>query len=252
VAAETRVETGDARAAAVAVSDGFEAAVDVARSRIGELAIFHHAVDGVGPWLWPKADDWGFLQPGSVWPMLRDLVLEHTKQRRVIVQAGGCCGIYPRLWSDHFQTVHTFEPEPLNFACLVQNCLYQNRDVDRIIMTQAALSDTTGTGTLISGPNYNVGAFKIGSGAGQSVRLLRLDDLELAGVDAIQLDCEGHEPQVIAGALETIRRCRPVLAIEGPTPDLIETLKALDYCEAGRCDVDVVFVNGTGSGQLPR
>jgi hypothetical protein len=64
-------------------------------------------VDGVGPWLWPEADDWGFLSPARDWFALRDLVCLHTPRRRVIVQAGGCCGV--------------FEPDPLNFFCLAQN-----------------------------------------------------------------------------------------------------------------------------------
>jgi FkbM family methyltransferase len=229
----------------IAPSPDVTAACARARSRIAELAVFRPTVDGIGPWLWPKVDDWGFLHPGFTWPPLRDLVLKHARDRRTIVQAGGCCGMYPRLWADHFATVYTFEPEPLNFSCLVQNCLAK----DNIIATEAALSDTAESGVLLDGPEYNVGAFHIGTGHGQTVRRLRLDDLHFDSLDAIQLDCEGHEPHIIAGAMETISRHRPLLAIEGPSPELTETILAHGYREAGRCGVgqgggatDVVFV----------
>jgi FkbM family methyltransferase len=208
-------------------------------------------VDGVGPWLWVEADDWGFLSPARDWFALRDLMLKHTPERRVIVQAGGCCGMYPRLWSNHFFAAYTFEPDPLNFICLTRNCPSPS-----IIKTEAALSDRTAEGNLISGPDHNVGMHRLGAGQGRTVRRLRLDDLELQCVDAIQLDCEGHEAQAIHGALETIRRHRPVLAIEGPAPELIETICALGYSEAGRCGLgrggvstDVVFAPLNGRGR---
>jgi FkbM family methyltransferase len=195
-------------------------------------------VDGVGPWLWPEADDWGFLSPARDWSALRDLVCKHTAKRRVIVQAGGCCGLYPRLWSIHFDRVYTFEPDPLNFFCLARNCSSPS-----IVKAEAALSDTTAEGNLISGPEHNVGMHKLGAGQGRPVRRVRVDDLKLPCVDAVQLDCEGHEAQAIDGARETICRHRPVLAIEGPNLELMKTILALGYREAGRC--------GVGQGGVP-
>src|SRR5581483_9174009 len=47
-----------------------------------------------------------------------------------------------------------------------------------------------------------------------TVPLLRLDDLHLADVTAVKLDAEGAEAEVLLGALDTLRRCRPVLSIE--------------------------------------
>jgi hypothetical protein len=82
--------------------------------------------------------------------------------RRVIVQAGGCCGTYPRLWSN--DRVYTFEADPLNFFCLAQNCSGPS-----IVKAEAALSDTTVDGNLISGPEHNVGMHKLGAGQGRPV-----------------------------------------------------------------------------------
>jgi FkbM family methyltransferase len=171
---------------------------------------------------------------------LRDLVCKHTSRRQVIVQAGGCCGMYPRLWGNHFDKVYAFEPDPVNFFCLARNCSSPS-----IVKTEAALSDTTADGNLISGPEHNVG---MRLGHGRPVRRVRIDDLELQCVDAVQLDCEGHEAQAIDGALETIRRHRPVLAIEGLSSELVEKICGLGDREAGRCGLgrggvatDVIF-----------
>jgi len=44
--------------------------------------------------------------------------------------------------------------------------------------------------------------------------VIRLDDLHLPVCDLLYLDIEGYEIFALRGALETIRRCRPVVACE--------------------------------------
>ncbi len=47
-----------------------------------------------------------------------------------------------------------------------------------------------------------------------AVPVIPLDALDLADVTAIKLDAEGAEEEVLRGAAETLRRCRPVLSVE--------------------------------------
>lgn len=47
-----------------------------------------------------------------------------------------------------------------------------------------------------------------------TVPVLRLDDLALTGVCNIKVDAEGAEIEVLRGAEDTLRRCRPVLSVE--------------------------------------
>ncbi len=47
-----------------------------------------------------------------------------------------------------------------------------------------------------------------------TVPTTRLDSLRLTDVTAIKIDVEGAEEEMLRGALETLRRCRPVLSIE--------------------------------------
>lgn len=46
------------------------------------------------------------------------------------------------------------------------------------------------------------------------VEIITLDSLALTDVTAMKIDAEGFEEEVLAGAAETLRRCRPVLSVE--------------------------------------
>lgn len=196
------------------------------------------SINGIGPWMWREADYWAWTHPLQEFPALRDLILTHAKDTRVMVQAGGCMGMYPRLWADFFRTVVTFEPDPVNFYCLVANCPNEG-----IIKLQVGLTDTAGMCALKAGPDFNAGLGSLHPDPAGSVAAVPLDALALPVVDAIQLDCEGGEDKVIAGAIATIARCRPVISIERPGDELRKTLADIGYAEVGRCGTmpDVVF-----------
>jgi FkbM family methyltransferase len=48
----------------------------------------------------------------------------------------------------------------------------------------------------------------------KDVGLARLDDFGIRGIGFIKIDVEGHEVEVLQGAIETIRECRPTVLIE--------------------------------------
>ncbi len=202
------------------------------------LEVRDQKVEGVGPWLWRESDFWAWQHPALEFPALRDLILKHAKARRVMVQAGGCMGMYPRLWAKDFDRVFTFEPDPVNFHCLSYNCM----DGD-IVKMQAALSDNAAVLGFEPGPECNAGMGKIRQGRRFTVAAIPLDALRLPVVDVIQLDCEGHEEKAILGARSTIEKCRPVIAIERPDSSLRHLMLSLGYVESGRCGSmpDVVF-----------
>jgi len=47
-----------------------------------------------------------------------------------------------------------------------------------------------------------------------TVATLRIDDLAIEKVALIKIDVEGWEPNVLLGAVETIRRCKPLVLVE--------------------------------------
>jgi FkbM family methyltransferase len=156
-------------------------------------------------WLWPSSDT-------DLWKVARDytileMALPHCKQRRVAIQAGGACGTFPMWLSDHFETVYTFEPDPVNFTCLVANCQRAN-----VVKMQAALSSGIGTSGLVSQPG-NCGAGHLDFND-SSVPCLRLEFMLRGPVDLLQLDVEGAEELALDGALDLINRFHPVIVAE--------------------------------------
>lgn len=133
--------------------------------------------------------------------------LKHVKTRHVCVQAGGNIGYFPLELARHFESVHTFEPEPINFECLQYNC----EKISNIKFYKAALGEK---GSM-SGLHYddkNIGAHYL-EGEGD-IKVKTIDDLNLPEVNLIALDVEGYEWQALKGAVNMIKRDRPTIVIE--------------------------------------
>jgi len=142
-----------------------------------------------------------------------DTLIDMVPQRRVAVQAGGNLGVWPKRLSQRFETVYTFEPSPELFPTMVHNASERN-----VFRYQAALGAAPALIGLSShrrddsGRPDHAGLTHV-SGAGP-VPVLRLDAFAFPVVDLLCLDLEGFEMMALIGADETIRRCRPVLAVE--------------------------------------
>lgn len=149
------------------------------------------------------------------------------------MQAGGNLGVFAEHLAPLFDAVYTFEPDPVLFSHLCHNVSDPN-----VIKLQAALGDThvrmgTSPKRRDGKPATHEGVTHVVPGAG-IIPQLRIDDFELRYCDLIYLDVEGWELLAIKGALETMRRCRPVVGIEinrnldlaGFRPDDLRTLIA--------------------------
>lgn len=143
-----------------------------------------------------------------------DAVIARTPGRTAVVQAGGNLGIFPKRLAASFATVYTFEPSLDLFPLL-----YANAPESNIVKFQAALGDErkpvgmarTRRKTPKPGPIHEGLTHVDGDGV---VPTLRVDDLALPICDLLYLDLEGYEWHALRGALETVRRCRPVIAVE--------------------------------------
>lgn len=175
------------------------------------VTIREQRVEGIGPWVWPLADTGAWLGPSQEFGAIRDHILAVTPLRRVIVTAGGCCGMYPRLWAEIFARVYTFEPAPLNWYCLNKNC-----PGDNIIKYNAALGDFDRKVWLAAPQPSNVGTANIHFDDGNALEIdqVTLDSLNLPFCDVIQLDIEGYEPAALLGAAATIAKFRPTVCLE--------------------------------------
>lgn len=195
----------------------------------------------IGPWIWPKADNGAWDGPADELPGLLNIILKHAKKRGVIVQAGGCCGMYPRIFANYFAQVYTFEPDPLNFYCLVRNC-----QADNISKFQAALGSNHDLLWVKRDGISNVGMHRVSPYPDDKrmlVQQLTIDALVLVECDAIVLDAEAFEPEILDGAIETIRTYRPVISIEMQRVDAVtKIMKTHNYVSVDRNGADSIWI----------
>lgn len=136
--------------------------------------------------------------------------MKYCIKKRVAVQAGGFNGLYPKLLGQMFESVYTFEPNSLNFHCLVNNC-----QESHIFKCNAVLGDKHMLVDVGGGLAENPGMFRVtGFRPESKVPRFRIDDLALNACDLIQLDVEGQEIAALTGAMETIQKYKPIICCE--------------------------------------
>ena len=133
----------------------------------------------------------------------------------LIVDGGAMVGTHSAYWASHTNhIVHAFEPVPVNYRLLRRNL----RPDPRARVNRLALSDVPETVTIHVDAAHpgssSIDGAKAGPGPLVTALAVRLDSLGLSDVRLIKLDLEGHEPQALAGARETIERWRPMILIE--------------------------------------
>lgn len=160
------------------------------------------------------------------------------KRSRACVQAGGHAGYWPKHLAEFFGHVHTFEPEPALYECMVRNC----RDVPNLTTYPQALGDRHGAARLKS--HVSAGSWRIDPAGELGVEVRTIDGLHLEHCDAIFLDIEGFEAVALQGALETIKRCQPLILCEllPRSADAIEeALARLQYKQVARFGRDGIY-----------
>jgi FkbM family methyltransferase len=126
----------------------------------------------------------------------------------VVIQAGGCSGLWPLTLARYFSWVYTFEPAQSNFEVLRQNVA----GVANISAFDHALSDTRQrVGLTREKPQAGMWHVE-GSG---DIQAIALDEfLGDVVVDALVLDVEGSELAAWRGAERLIMAHQPLLWFE--------------------------------------
>lgn len=160
-----------------------------------------------------------------------DVFKSAIKPGDVVVDAGANIGAHTLLFAKLAESVLAFEPQRLIFQTLCGNLAINN--VTNVYAFQVGLSNGAGNMFLtVPQDNCGGGALVDHGTEGEPVDVRALDDYRLTRVDFIKADVEGHEAKLLAGAADTIKRCRPLLYLENDRGDkqaLIDQVKALDY-----------------------
>lgn len=196
-----------------------------------------HKIEWINGMWWVKGDFGSWDGPSKDWiSRHRSAIVDRcvtAERNKVVVQAGGNLGMYPKLLSHNFGHVFTFEPERKNFACLCKNVTESN-----VTKINAALGDTNALVSMNYVDNVNRGATSLNSGSPfDMIPTFKIDQLNLPILDLLWLDVEGFEGSVLAGATETIKRCSPYLIVVETVNQLVETILNENAYE--RIDVSV-------------
>ena len=201
-----------------------------ARNRYGKYAV---------PWRSSYRPAARRILNGQAWePETIDFITSHCGTGD-IVHAGAYFGDFlPALSAALSPGAKTwaFEPNPENWLC-AERTIARN-GITNVSLHNVGLSDRAGMAPLqIEGSNdYAMG------GASQFLEqgwfgsvwcpVVRLDDIvpQNRNVSIVHLDVEGSESLALAGSIEMIRRCRPILISESPlSPWLYPILTRIGY-----------------------
>jgi len=198
--------------------------------------------EGEDKWIWIKQDTGAWGGPAQDWKTQhRVKYFEKVKKFDVVVTAGANQGMYVRFYAKKFGMVYAFEPDPLNFHCMVIN-----NQFDNVVKIQAALGEKNGFCTIQRNGFSNTGTWSVLEmplEGHQPIPLLTLDSMKFDVLDLLQLDTEGYELNVLKGAKGTIKRLKPVIIAEnGHMQSVREFLEALDYTHVGQSAADHIYV----------
>jgi FkbM family methyltransferase len=221
--------------------------------------IFHsREIDGIKPseqgWMWPEHDNM-FEWFAQEIVRYKKAYQTHCRDFNVAIQAGGHCGVYPRVISSVFETVYTFEPDGYSFHCLVNNCQFDNikkfncalGGENEMIYQQYRGQHNMGVnyyGRPIEGIEPIMQVRDVDHAdevALVNIPQVRIDDLGLEHCDLIHLDVEGYEGHVIDGAMKTIEKFKPVIFCESIPVEQEEYLKSLGYSNVFADTADAMF-----------
>jgi FkbM family methyltransferase len=196
-------------------------------------------IDGVSNWVWPIEDEGAWEGPSQSWIAgIPDFLKKYCKQFKTAIQAGGNCGLYPKLLSQMFEKVYTFEPDSYNFHCLVNNC-----QSDNIIKINAALGSSHKMIDLNRPDKRNTGCHTIKLDSQTNIiPMLMLDDFMFEHLDLIYLDVEGWELDILSGATNTLFNHKPVIVCENGSTCIENLLKPFNYKREIQHHSDTVFV----------
>lgn len=134
----------------------------------------------------------------------------------VVVDAGACAGFFTRFaLAKGADKVFAFEPLP-EIADALKETFRQECEHGAVIVVPVALTNSTGIAGFNVGNEFICEAHLTPEGK-HTVQTSTLDDFvcseKIGRIDFIKMDVEGEEMNAVAGAIKTINRFRPRLAI---------------------------------------
>lgn len=173
----------------------------------------------VNGWAFPDADSFmasHIGKDGKYQYSHLEGAMKHVKNFGGAVDGGAHVGTWSRILSEKFASVLAFEPSADTKECLEKNM--RTFKCENVNIVHAALGDKPGRVRMtLEGFDRAIELKNTGARftrPGDDVDVVMLDSLKLDALDFIKLDIEGSEPAALRGAIETLKRCKPVVLFE--------------------------------------
>ena len=166
-----------------------------------------------------------------------DLFRQLVREGDTVVDAGANVGCHSLTFGKivgPFGMVMAFEPQRPLYYCLCGTvALNECWQVNTYCCALGAEKGLTKIPFIRYSESNSFGGVSVGGAIGHDVPMLPLDSFDLPRCNFIKADVEGYETEVLLGATDTIKRCRPFLYCENDRHEhsakLIDTMLSFDY-----------------------
>lgn len=177
-----------------------------------------HSIEPLGKFYLDNVGDFikDVLRSGIPWERsVRELIETHAWPGTTAIDIGAHIGCHTLAMAKRVGPqgkVYAFEPQPKLYSELVMNMALNG--MDNVEAFCSAIGGSIGEIELSPLKEGNEGATPLAGGSQVFVPITTLDALALDDVSFIKIDVEGMEDQVLVGAVQTLQKNRPVVAIE--------------------------------------
>ena len=140
----------------------------------------------------------------------RDAAVAACNQKRICIDIGANVGLWACDLVNEFQTVIAFEPVAEFRECFKKNVKGLNYIIESVALGR---TETLIEMNIVQGNtgHSHINPSSIGKG---TIPLKTLDSYNYENVDMIKIDVEGYEEEILAGAMNTILKNKPVIVVE--------------------------------------
>lgn len=165
-----------------------------------------------------------------------ETALQYVKKFDTFVDVGANVGLVTVPIANKFQNIHAFECVPETYECLRHNTENHNN----VKIYNVAVSNFIGEIEVAipktGGRTYSSGWASISKERQDAfedkdilkVKTITLDSLNLEGLDFLKIDVEQAEMMVVKGALETIKKYKPIIEFENKRRENLHVVNLLE------------------------
>lgn len=200
-----------------------------------EVQLVSDAINALPPPFILPAGDTHFLpyvESGGYQTIQREAAYRHIHEWNLALDVGAHVGFWSNSFARRFTTVHSFEPNPETFKCLMQN------KFDNVTAHNFGLGEDS-KNTFLSYPDgrgtrepHNSGGWEIVDEETEGAYPVMTRPMDSLGLrpDFIKIDVQGYELHVLKGGYETIMKYRPIILIE-LIQDGVVNQEAIEFIE---------------------